>query len=473
MITHRLKHAVQSYADVARNPSYFPLWLSQLISSFGDTLHYIALVVLVYQLTGQGAAVAVLVAAEAIPILLLGPIAGVVIDRFSRKSVLITADLARATLVLTLIWPQGAWHAYLVAAGIAAGNTFFNPTVQAIIPLLTTEEQRLAANSVAWSTGRLVQIIASAIAGGLIAIIGTDAAFALNAATFVISATLIVRLVIPPHAGQLGTNTKRGLDRYLGEAREGLHYALHDRLVSRLLIVQSLASFAVGATGAMLIVLSEQHLDLQPSGFAWLIGAIGAGALLGPLIPNTLARDYRNARWLFVPYIIRGAGDVLIAIVTPLPIALLILFVYGLNTSTGMVVYSSTVQGAVPDKVRGRVFTLLDVSWNAMRLLSLAMGAIVVDVVGIQALFWTGGALLAGAGILGLVLLGDHDFQPGNEHPHDNNHLAQATTLQAQEREPDQVIASCEALGLFQRRAADALQIVANKVARQGRRTSL
>ncbi len=418
MIVRRLANVFRAYLDVARSPSYFPLWLSQLVSSFGDTLHYIALVVLVYQLTGQGVAVAILVAAEVVPVLLLGPVAGVFIDRFSRKAVLIGADVLRAALVLSLVWPQGAWHAYLVAAGVAAGNTFFNPTVQAVIPTITTDEQRLAANSVSWSTGRLVQIVASALAGGMISIIGTESAFILNAASFTVSALLIVRLVIPPHAGQLDQSTKRGLDRYLAEAREGLRYAVGDRLVSRLLVVQSLASFAVGATGAMLVVLSERHLDLEPAGFAWLVGAIGIGALLGPLIPNTFASDYRNARWLFVPYVIRGVGDVLIAIFAPLPVALLILFVYGLNTSTGMVVFSSTVQGAVPDRVRGRVFTLLDVSWNAMRLLSLAVGAILVDVIGIQPLYWAGGALLTLSGVLGLVLLGDYDFhQPSTIDP--------------------------------------------------------
>lgn len=413
MIAHRFAHVFRSYIDVARSPSYFPLWLSQLVSSFGDTLHYIALVVLVFQLTGQGLAVAVLVAAEVIPVLVLGPIAGVFIDRFNRKSVLIGADLIRAVLVLSLVWPQGAWHAYIVAAGVAAGNVFFNPTVQAVIPSITTEEQRLAANSVSWSTGRLVQIIASAIAGGLIALIGTESAFILNAASFVISALLIVRLVIPPHAGQLDQASTRGLDRYFADAREGLRFGLRDPLVSRLLVVQSLASFAVGATGAMLVVLSERHLQLEAAGFAWLIGAIGVGALLGPLIPNTFATDYRNARWLFVPYVIRGVSDVLIAVFAPLPVALLILLVYGLNTSAGMVVFNSTVQGAVPDRVRGRVFTLLDVSWNAMRLLSLAIGAVVVDTLGIQPLFWAGGTLLALAGILGLVVLGSYDFQHG------------------------------------------------------------
>src|SRR5919199_1409567 len=162
----RLTGVVRAYGRVIASPTYFPLWLGQLVSNFGDSLHYIALVVLVFQLTGQGLAVAGLVAAEVVPVLVLGPAAGVIIDRFSRKSVLIGADLFRGLLVLTLLWPQGAWHAYLVAAGLAAGNTFFNPTVQAVMPVLTTEEQRLAANSVAWSTGRLVQILGSAEAGG-------------------------------------------------------------------------------------------------------------------------------------------------------------------------------------------------------------------------------------------------------------------------------------------------------------------
>ena len=112
-----------------------------------------------------------------------------------------------------------------------------------------------------------------------------------------------------------------------------------------------------------------------------------------------------------MPYVIRGIGDVLLAVFTPVPIALALLFIYGLNTSTGMVVFNSTVQGAVPDAVRGRVFTLLDVTWSAMRLLSLALGGLLVDAVGIEPLFWTGGALLATAGVLGLVLLGGYNLR--------------------------------------------------------------
>jgi hypothetical protein len=108
---------------------------------------------------------------------------------------------------------------------------------------------RLAANSVAWPTGRLVQILASAVAGGLIAVVGTGPAFGINAASFVTSALLISTLRVPAHAGQLGVGSKRGVGSYFGDARAGLRFARQDRFVSRLLVVQGLASLATGATG--------------------------------------------------------------------------------------------------------------------------------------------------------------------------------------------------------------------------------
>jgi hypothetical protein len=130
--------------------------------------------------------------------------------------------------------------------------------------------------------------------------------------SFVPSALPIGTLRIPAHAGQLGSGAKRGLGSNSGDARAGLAFARHDRFVSRPLLMQALASLTTGATGAMLVMLSERHLHLAPAGVAWLIGAIGVGALLGPLIPNTLARDHHDARWLFVPQVIRGIGDVLL-----------------------------------------------------------------------------------------------------------------------------------------------------------------
>ncbi|GAC1392047.1 MAG: hypothetical protein NVS4B11_07820 [Ktedonobacteraceae bacterium] len=94
------RRVIVPYVTILHNKRYFPLWLGQLVSSLGDTLNYIALVIYVYQLTGSGFDLAKLSLFQIIPILLISPIAGVIIDRFSRKRVLIAADLIRACLFL-------------------------------------------------------------------------------------------------------------------------------------------------------------------------------------------------------------------------------------------------------------------------------------------------------------------------------------------------------------------------------------
>ena len=258
------------YARVISSPAYFPLWLGQLVSNLGDTLNYVAMVVLVYQLSGSALAVSATGVFEIVPLLLLAPVAGVVIDRFPRKAILVASDLARAAVVLALVFADSTWQVYALAFLLTAASVFFNPTVQAVIPNLVEKEALLAANSVAWTTRRLVQIIASAVAGGLIATIGTGPAFAMNSLSFVFSALMLLRLPVPAHLGEIDRASKRGFGGWLGDVREGLGYVRHDTFVSRLLIVQAVASLAVGATGALLVVLSEEHLRLPPEGFAWL-----------------------------------------------------------------------------------------------------------------------------------------------------------------------------------------------------------
>jgi len=392
------------YLRVIRSPRYFPLWLGQIVSNLGDTLNYVALVVLVFRLSHSGLAVSALVLTEIVPTLLLGPLAGVVIDRLDRRRLLIVVDGVRALLVLALALTHALWTVYLLAALLAMGSTLFNPALQAVIPALLTDEERLAANSVAWSSGRLVQIIGASVAGGLIAWAGTTPAFLVNAASFAFSAVLLARLSLP---ARQGPSRGGGWAGWLRDVGEGLAYARRDPFVARLVPVQALTSLATGATSALLVVLASTRLHLAAQGFGWLLAAIGVGALLGPFLSNRLTGGrYLDMRLLFVPYIIRGVGDIALGLVGGLPWALAILFVYGLNTSTGVVASNSILQTVIPDRVRGRVFTLLDVTWAAMRLTSLGLGGLLADRLGISAVYLIGGALLTLAGALGLGLLG-------------------------------------------------------------------
>ncbi|GAC1647748.1 MAG: MFS transporter [Ktedonobacteraceae bacterium] len=401
------------YLTIVQNKGYFPLWLGQLVSSLGDTLNYIALVIYVYKLTGSGFDLSKLSLFQIIPILLISPIAGVIIDRFRRKNILIAADVIRALLILGLVFAPNVSTIYALAMLIAVATTFFRPTVQAVIPAIVQEDELLAANSVAWSTEQLVQIIGSAVAGGLIVFLGPKAAFVFNAGTFLFSALMISTMQVPEVT--LPESEKKGWRLYLSEMQEGLRYTMKDTFVSRFIIVQMLASLAVGGTSALLVVLSQKHLKLAPVGFSTLLLVIGIGALLGPFLLGLFTQNYKNMKLLFVPYIIRGIGDILIALVASYPLALFLLFVYGLNTSTGMVVNNSIMQATIPDRMKGRVFTLMDMSWSVMEIASIGLGGLLADVIGIRAVYYLGGSLLIFAGLLGLLLLEGYQFNHTSE----------------------------------------------------------
>jgi MFS family permease len=401
----------ENYARLIRNRRYFPLWLGQLISNRGDTLHYIALVVWVYQRTGSSLVVAGAVFFEVMPVILFAPIAGIVIDRLPRKVILVASDLVRAVLVISLLLTTELWQIYTIIFLLTAASTFFNPAVSATLPTLLDEQDLLAANSVSWSTGRLVQIIGSALAAGVIAAVGAEAAFVFNAATFFISAMLLLLLPVPPGRRIAG----RGWPGFLADAREGLRFARQDRLVSRLMVVQAMASLSVGATSALLVVLAQEHYQLPPGGFGSFILAIGVGALLGPFLLAMVARDVRQPRWLFGPYLVRGIGDVLLAVTRSIPLAWLLLVIYGLNTSSGMVVFQTWVQRQVPDEVRGRVFTWLDVVWNVMKVLSLGIGGWLADRFGVQVVYYLGGLLLFFSGLFGLNALRNEQLETAPE----------------------------------------------------------
>ncbi len=164
--------------------------------------------------------------------------------------------------------------------------------------------------------------------------------------------------------------------------------------------MQVLASLSAGATGGLLVVLADEWLGVGPSGFGFLLAAIGVGAALGPLVLRGRIRA-SDRRWLFGPYLLRGGVDLTLAGVGNPAVAFAALGVYGVSTSTGMIAYQATLQTEVPTALRGRAFALYDVLWNAARLVSLGAGGLLADAVGIRVVYVIGGLLLLAAGGVG------------------------------------------------------------------------
>ena len=380
------------------NTGYRRLFAAQTISRWGDTVNTVALVVLVFRLTGSGLGVSGAVIAEILPVLLLAPIAGAVVDRLPRVRVMVAADLWRAALaaVLPLIDHHLA-AVYAIAFGLSAGAVFFNPASASVLPAIVSEQELVAANSGLWSAAVVSQIALAPLGGALVTTWGVGPAFWLNAASFAISAATLAGLH-PAGAQPLATAGSWGR-----RIRDGARLLAADRLLRLLAVTQLLAALSAGATSALLVILAGRRLGTGPGGFGLLLGAIGAGAALGPLLLARLTSNPRRPALVFGPYLLRGAVDLVLATTRNLPVAMAALGLYGVGTSTGMVTYNSLLQAEVPAPSRGRVFAGFDMIWQTGRLISLGFGGLAADAFGIQAVYLLGGALLLLAGSIGLA----------------------------------------------------------------------
>ncbi|WP_232797300.1 MFS transporter [Blastococcus atacamensis] len=393
-----MKSTQPGLRDVFARPAYRRLWVARTVSQWGDVLNTIALALLIYDLTGSGLGVSGVVAAEILPVLLLAPFAGPLIDRWPRVRVMVASDLFRLVLASILaVWHDAPAGVYAIAFGMSVGAVFFNPAASSVLPTLVPKEELVAANSGIWTAAVLSQIALAPLAGLLVVQAGYGPAFAINAASYALSALVLRGLRVPAQPERLG---RRHL---LADAREGVRVLVQHRLLRALATGQLLAALSAGATSALLVVLAENHLGVTGSGYGLLIGAIGVGAALGPLALLQLIRRPRRPVFVFGPFALRGVVDLVLAAVTALPVAVGALVVYGIGTSTGAVTFNSMLQAETPEHVRGRVFASMDVLWQGGRLASLAIGGLLADRYGIQVVYYLGGILLLAAAAAGFT----------------------------------------------------------------------
>lgn len=389
-----------------RNPQFRRLWLAHVVSRSGDAFNTVAIVVLVFQLTGTGRGVAGAVMFEVLPVLLIGPIAGLAADRMPRRRLMVSADIVRAVAAGSLVVASGSLAAvFAVAFTLSAAATVFNPAASSLLPDIVDEADLITANSTLWSAAVIAQIALAPAAGVVIAVGGgVRVAFAVNAATFVVSALLLVGLRDGRSPASIEVSGWAG-------ALGGVTAVRASPLLRRLAIVQILASLSAGATSGLLVILAERHLGVGPRGFGVMLAAIGVGAAIGPAVLRGFIRA-ADRRWLFYPYLVRGAVDLTLATVASPIVAGGSLVVYGMSTSTGMIAYQTTLQQAVPSDTRGRAIAFYDIIWNATRLVSLAAGALLADSVDVRWVYAAAAALLLAAATVGLTTNVDTDPNP-------------------------------------------------------------
>lgn len=380
-----------------RQPRYRRLWIARTVSQWGDAFNTVALALLVYSLTGSGLGVSGVMIAEIIPVLVLAPAAGALVDRLPKVRVMIGADLVRAGLAFGLPFVDGSIVAvYAIALGLSAGAVFFNPATQSVLPAIVGPRDLVAANSGLWTAAVVSQIALAPVAGVIAVAYGFTWAFWINAASYLVSAAVLSRLSLPRVPSPVTTRMS-----WYADVREGVRTLTEDRLLRSLAAGQLLAALSAGATSALLVVLAQQHLGLASRHYGLLLAAIGIGAATGPLLLTKLTDDPRHPGYVFGPFIIRAAVDAALATLTGLASAATALILYGIGTSTGAVSFNSLLQAETPERLRGRIFAGFDMLWQAGRLLSLLFGGLLADTLGIRAVYYLGAALLLAAALVG------------------------------------------------------------------------
>lgn len=392
----RLMTTRASFTSLLKQAPYRSLWTARTISQWGDAFNTVALVLLVYSLTGSGLGVSGVVIAEIIPVLLLAPVAGALVDRLPRVKVMIAADLVRAALAFALPFvAHNILNVYLIAVGLSAAAVFFNPAAQSVLPSLVKERELVAANSGIWTAAVVSQIALAPLAGVVVAVYGYQWAFWVNAASYLVSAAVLLGSKLPARPEPVKSTS------WYTDAREGLAELGGHKVLRALAVTQFLAALSAGATGALLVVLAQNHLQLGEADFGLLLGAIGVGAALGPVALSKATDDPRRPEFVLGPFVLRGVVDAVLATVTGLVSAMAALVFYGIGTSTGAVTFNSLLQAETPERLRGRIFAAFDMLWQSGRLISLLLGGIAADLYGIRAVFYIGGALLLVAACTG------------------------------------------------------------------------
>ena len=364
---------LRSYLELLRgNRNFRLLWWAQLVSELGDWFYSLAVYNLILELTGNRAqAVGLAVVLQVLPQTFASPTAGVVNDRISRKAIMIGADVARLFIVLGMLLVRThsmVWLVYplLLLETIAAA--FFEPAHSAVVPNIVEPDEVLTANGLGSMTWCFCLAAGASLGGVAAVLLGRDAVFVLNALSFLASAWLIRRMrFTEPHTeGRAAFHVRELFD--FTPIVEGLRYIRADhRLLSTVFV-----KFGGGLLGANLVllpILGQRAFPVRVGGIdsargailgmSLLMGARGAGALMGPLAAGRWARRSlaRMGAGILAGFLCAAAGYLLLGFSGILPLAILGVAVAHGGISANWVFSTTLLQQCTEDRFRGRVFS--------------------------------------------------------------------------------------------------------------------
>ncbi|MGE5223557.1 MAG: MFS transporter [Omnitrophica WOR_2 bacterium] len=396
------------YRRLFRNRNFMALWTGQLISFIGDYFNWLAIPILVNRLTGSATMVGLSVMATALPALFLGPVAGVFVDRWDRRRVMIASDVVRGLLVLSLLTIHTAeqvWIFYLVGFLVSCTSQFFFPSRGAVLPLIVTDEgDWLAANGMMQIIQMVGLLAGPALAGFAIGLWGEHVAFIANSIGYMASAVAVSTMVVPRTTSGIASGSQPWR-MVAGDLREGLVYLFTHRSTIGVMVCLTVAMLGVGAINVIWVPYLQRVFGVGAEGLGIVDSAQGAGMLIGGLLLGVAAAHVHKS-------FLSGSGLILIGVMFALmgfsPLFFLIVaesFLVGLALVPVQSSLATIMQLSVPDLKRGRVGSSMNAVTTAGSLLSMAFAAFFGEKIGLRNVYLVIGVFISLSGILGFWLL--------------------------------------------------------------------
>jgi len=357
------------YLGLFRNRNFLRYWLAGALAGVGDFFNTLALVKLFSQDQDRmGFYTSLVVVANLLPNLVLGPVAGVLADRLPRKVIMVCADLVRAALMFSMIFVQEPLTLIGLDFAAAVAAAFFGPASSALLPNLVKREELVTAGSLNVMTARLAMLLGNALGAVLLALVGPAAVFGLNGGMFLISALLHAGMRVPAPAAAgapvQGEGTAPGtgrrpvaspVARLVGDLREAAALLRERPNLRHLLTGVGIANLGDSGTNVLLVTFFTVTLGLAAEQMGFVLAGFGAAAVLGAFLIGALGSrvHWRHLFSLGCCYIwLTATGAVVTSSLIPSSAFLLLL---GLGSGAVNVGLQVAMADLVPDNVRGRI----------------------------------------------------------------------------------------------------------------------
>ncbi len=397
--------ANSSSVSPIQNRNFVLLLIAQTISSFGDALTILTLFILVNKLTGSTAAIASLSIVVAIPSIVFGLIAGVFVDKFDRKRIMLASDLLRGMLVLGLVFVQNKDNLvlmYILSFLQAAVGTFFGPARGAVMQQILKPNQFMAANSISQTAMIASSMVGTALAGIIVGLTGSFAlAFVLDTVTFFVSFALVFFVLVP----KLDATQNQQTEGIFAPMLEGLRIIWGNKILIAVLVGGGVTMFGLGASN---VLFTPYIINILKVPVTWL-GAVNTAETIAMILSGILVVGYAAK---LNPTTIIWSGLLSLGILVGLSAVVPnVWFFCALNFLIGLVVspleasFGTVLQGTVKNEVMGRVGSGFNIVMNSASLISMAFSGVLASLIGVRNVFAVSGMIVAIAAFITFLML--------------------------------------------------------------------